>query len=122
MRLGDRCGSVVNLSYDTCGMASLARRHNMAVFGAFPRDFLWGAATASYQVEGAASEDGRTPSVWDTFCRRRGAIARDQTGDRSVDQYHRYKEDVALMKSLGIKAYRFSSSWSRVAPNGRGSI
>ena len=83
----------------------------------FPRDFLWGVATAAYQVEGAARDDGRGPSVWDTFCRRPGAIALDQTGDRACDHYHRYKEDVALMKELGVKAYRFSVSWPRVFPN-----
>jgi beta-glucosidase len=88
----------------------------------FPKDFTWGVATASYQVEGAVAEDGRTPSVWDTFTRRPGAIVQGQTGDRAVDHYHRYKEDVALMRRLGIKAYRFSSSWSRVVPSGRGSI
>jgi beta-glucosidase len=82
----------------------------------FPKDFRWGAATASYQIEGAANEDGRSPSVWDTFCRRPGAIAMDHNGDRSTDHYHRYKQDVALMKNLGLKAYRFSASWSRIFP------
>ena len=85
-------------------------------FAPFPKDFLWGSATASYQVEGAAVEDGRTPSVWDTFCRRPGAIAMDRNGDIATDHYHRYKQDVALMKSLGLKAYRFSASWSRILP------
>lgn len=87
------------------------------LFCPFPKDFVWGAATAAYQVEGAANEDGRGPSVWDTFCRRPGAITMDHNGDRSTDHYHRYKEDVALMKQLGLKAYRFSVSWSRVFPN-----
>jgi beta-glucosidase len=91
-------------------------------FCPFPKDFTWGAATAAYQVEGAAAEDGRAPSVWDTFVRRPGAIAMDQTGDRGVDHYHLYKDDVALIRRLGIKAYRFSASWSRVVPSGRGSI
>lgn len=91
-------------------------------FCPFPKDFLWGTATAAYQVEGAAAEDGRTPSVWDTFCRRPGAIALDHAGDVACDQYHRYQQDVALMKSLGIKAYRFSVSWPRVVPRGRGSV
>jgi len=88
----------------------------------FPNDFLWGAATAAYQIEGAAKEDGRGPSVWDTFSRRPGAIAMDQNGDVSVDHYHRYKEDVALMKALGLKAYRFSISWPRIFPEGAGRI
>src|SRR5690348_14815808 len=87
-------------------------------FCPFPSDFLWGAATAAYQVEGAAAEDGRSPSVWDTFCRRPAAIAMDHTGDRSTDHYHLYKRDVALMKQLGLKGYRFSTSWSRVFPAG----
>lgn len=86
------------------------------IFCPFPKDFRWGAATAAYQVEGAAREDGRSPSVWDTFCRRPGAIAMDHNGDRATDHYHLYKQDVALMKRLGLKAYRFSSSWSRVFP------
>ena len=90
-------------------------------FAPFPKDFLWGVATAAYQVEGAAAEDGRAPSVWDTFCRRPGAIAMDHTGDRATDHYHRYREDVALMKSLGIKAYRFSAAWPRVVP-ARGTV
>lgn len=90
------------------------------LFCEFPADFLWGTATSSYQIEGAAAEDGRTPSVWDTFARRPGAVANGQTGDVATDHYHRYKHDVALMKSLGIKAYRFSVSWSRVLPDDSG--
>jgi beta-glucosidase len=86
-------------------------------FCEFPKDFVWGAATASYQVEGAAREDGRTPSVWDTFSGRPGAVAMDHTGDRSTDHYHLYKQDVALMRELGLKAYRFSVSWSRIFPD-----
>src|SRR3954471_19857220 len=91
-------------------------------FCQFPPDFLWGTATASYQVEGAVREDGRTPSVWDTFSRRPGAIAAGHTGDVATDHYHRYKQDVALMKELGAKAYRFSISWSRVIPDESGKV
>src|SRR5215208_6145413 len=87
-------------------------------FCPFPEHFLWGAATAAYQVEGGAQEDGRGASVWDTFARRPNAIVDNQTGDRGPDHYHRYKQDVALMKELGLKAYRFSVSWSRVFPDG----
>jgi beta-glucosidase len=87
------------------------------LFCEFPKDFLWGTATAAYQVEGAAHEDGRGDSVWDTFCRRPGAIAQDQNGDVACDHYHRYKGDVALMRELGIKGYRFSVSWPRVFPS-----
>jgi beta-glucosidase len=92
------------------------------LFCPFPKGFAWGTATASYQVEGAVAEDGRTPSVWDTFSHRPGTTCMDQTGDHGVDHYHRFKKDVALMKELGIKAYRFSASWSRVVPRGRGSL
>src|SRR5687767_11735458 len=90
------------------------------LFCPFPKDFLWGAATAAYQVEGAARADGRSPSVWDTFSSRPGAIAMDHNGDVATDHYHRFKEDVALMKEIGLKAYRFSVSWSRVFPDAGG--
>jgi beta-glucosidase len=86
----------------------------------FPADFLWGCATASYQIEGAASEDGRTPSVWDTFSHTPGKVANGDTGDVADDSYHRYKEDIQLLKNLGAKAYRFSMSWSRVFPDATG--
>src|SRR5256885_7193540 len=90
------------------------------LFCEFPPGFLWGAATAAYQVEGAVREDGRGPSVWDTFCRRPGAIALDQNGDMGTDHYRRYKQDVGLMKELGLKAYRFSCSWPRIFPDASG--
>ncbi len=88
----------------------------------FPPNFKWGCATASYQVEGAHDADGRKPSIWDDFTRQPGRIHADMCGDVSVDQYHKYKEDVQLMKWLGLKAYRFSISWSRVIPDGRGAV
>ncbi|HRK30644.1 MAG TPA: GH1 family beta-glucosidase [Tepidisphaeraceae bacterium] len=91
-------------------------------FCKFPPGFAWGTATAAYQVEGATAVDGRGPSVWDTFCRRPGAIAMDHTGDRGTDHYHRFKEDIGLMKSLGVKAYRFSVAWPRIVPNARGEV
>src|SRR5246127_2241028 len=86
----------------------------------FPAGFTWGAATAAYQIEGAASTDGRTPSVWDTFSHTPGKVRGGDTGDVACDSYHRYREDVALMASLGLSAYRFSISWPRVQPGGRG--
>ncbi|MEU5687437.1 GH1 family beta-glucosidase [Streptomyces venezuelae] len=86
----------------------------------FPADFLWGAATSAYQIEGAVREDGRTPSIWDTFSHTPGRTAGGDTGDVAVEHYHRYRDDVALMASLGLNAYRFSVSWSRVQPTGRG--
>ena len=82
--------------------------------------FLWGTATASYQVEGATAEGGRAPSIWDIFAHTPGKVERGETGDVACDHYHRYREDVALMRDLGIQAYRFSISWSRVLPEGQG--
>ncbi|MEU6992566.1 GH1 family beta-glucosidase [Streptomyces sp. NPDC046465] len=86
----------------------------------FPPAFLWGAATAAYQIEGAVREDGRTPSIWDTFSHTPGKVLGGDTGDVAVDHYHRWREDVRLMADLGLSAYRFSVSWSRVQPTGRG--
>ncbi|MGV9911719.1 GH1 family beta-glucosidase [Streptomyces tendae] len=86
----------------------------------FPPAFLWGAATSAYQIEGAVREDGRTPSIWDTFSHTPGKTAGGDTGDIAVDHYHRYRDDVALMKDLGLGGYRFSVSWTRVQPTGRG--
>ena len=86
----------------------------------FPRDFVWGAATASYQIEGAVDEDGRGPSIWDTFSRTPGAVLHGHTGDRGTDHYHRVDEDVALLADLGLGAYRFSVAWPRVQPTGSG--
>ncbi|MFF3464316.1 GH1 family beta-glucosidase [Streptomyces sp. NPDC001984] len=86
----------------------------------FPPAFLWGAATSAYQIEGAVREDGRTPSIWDTFSHTPGRTAGGETGDIAVDHYHRYRDDVALMAELDLSAYRFSISWSRVQPTGRG--
>jgi beta-glucosidase len=86
----------------------------------FPPAFLWGAATSAYQIEGAVREDGRTPSIWDTFSHTPGRTAGGEHGDVAVDHYHRYRDDVAMMADLGLTAYRFSVSWSRVQPTGRG--
>jgi beta-glucosidase len=84
----------------------------------FPSDFAWGTATAAYQIEGAADVDGRGPSVWDVFSKKKGATFEGHSGDVACDHYHRYVEDVALMKALGIGSYRFSVSWPRVLPAG----
>ena len=88
----------------------------------FPTTFLWGAASASYQIEGAWNEDGKGESIWDRFSHTPGKIAQGDTGDVACDHYHRSQEDIALMRSLGVKAYRFSTSWPRVLPNGRGPL
>jgi beta-glucosidase len=84
----------------------------------FPKDFIWGAATSSYQIEGAANVDGRGQSIWDTFCKTPGKVAKGDTGDVANDHYNRYPEDVAIMKELGLKGYRFSFAWPRMFPNG----
>jgi beta-glucosidase len=87
---------------------------------ALPPGFVWGVSTSSYQIEGASQVDGRGPSVWDGFCRQPGRIANGDTGDEACDHYHRYVEDIALMRQIGVAAYRFSVSWPRVLPAGRG--
>jgi beta-glucosidase len=84
--------------------------------------FLWGAATASYQIEGAVAEDGRGPSIWDTFSHTPGKVAGNANGDVACDHYHRYREDVRLLRELGVKAYRFSIAWTRILPEGRGKL
>lgn len=89
---------------------------------AFPKDFVWGAAAASYQLEGGAYDDGRGLSVWDTFCKWEGKIAAGDTGDVSTDHYHRYAEDTRIMGEMGLSAYRLSVSWPRVLPDGVGRI
>ncbi|MFD6261447.1 GH1 family beta-glucosidase [Micromonospora chalcea] len=88
----------------------------------FPEGFVWGGATAAYQIEGAARDYGRGPSIWDTFSRTPGAVFAGHTGDVACDHYHRYAEDVALMAELGLRAYRFSVSWPRVRPDGTGPV
>lgn len=86
----------------------------------FPRDFLWGCGTSAYQIEGAPHEDGKGASIWDQFVRQRGRIVDGSSGDMACDSYHRLTEDVALLKDLGVGAYRFSISWPRIFPAGRG--
>ncbi|GHF50785.1 beta-glucosidase [Deinococcus metalli] len=88
----------------------------------FPSGFVWGAATASYQIEGAVHEDGRGASIWDTFAHTPGKVKQGDTGDVACDHYHRFREDVALMRDLGLNAYRFSVAWPRVQPDGRGRV
>jgi beta-glucosidase len=86
----------------------------------FPDDFLWGAATSAYQIEGSPLADGAGPSIWDRFVHSPGRIASGDTGDVACDHYRRYQTDVQLMADLGLNAYRFSIAWGRVLPNGRG--
>ncbi|MER5479461.1 GH1 family beta-glucosidase [Streptomyces sp. NPDC002734] len=91
-------------------------------FAALPRDFLWGTATSAYQIEGAVAEDGRSPSIWDTYAHTPGRVDNDDNGDVACDHYHRWPEDVALMKELGANAYRLSAAWPRVVPGGDGPV
>lgn len=86
----------------------------------FPDGFLWGTATSAYQIEGAADSDGKGPSIWDSFCRVPGRIRNGDSGDVAIDHYHRYRSDIALMREIGVQAYRFSISWPRLFPAGDG--
>lgn len=88
----------------------------------FRNDFVWGAASSAYQVEGAAQEDGKGLNIWDVFTREPGRISEGQNGEVACDAYHRIKEDTDVLKAMGIKAYRFSVSWSRILPEGTGKI
>ncbi|MFJ5547363.1 GH1 family beta-glucosidase [Streptomyces sp. NPDC093225] len=101
-------------------MTALDTRPSSTTTLRFPESFRWGTATAAYQIEGAAAEDGRTPSIWDTFSRTPGKVRNGDTGDVAADHYHRVGEDVALMRRLGVTDYRFSLAWPRVQPTGRG--
>ncbi|MDO8364081.1 MAG: family 1 glycosylhydrolase, partial [Actinomycetota bacterium] len=87
-----------------------------------PDGFLWGAATSSYQIEGAVHADGRGPSIWDAFCRVPGNVANGDHGDVACDHYHRLDDDLDMMASLGLQAYRFSVAWPRVLPAGTGQV
>ncbi|MGW7747401.1 family 1 glycosylhydrolase, partial [Streptomyces chartreusis] len=89
---------------------------------ALPNDFLWGTATAAYQIEGAVTEDGRSPSIWDTFSHTPGKIDNGDNGDVACDHYHRWREDIGLMRRLGTNAYRLSVAWPRVVPGGDGPV
>ncbi|MFD7920873.1 GH1 family beta-glucosidase [Streptomyces sp. NPDC059740] len=97
-------------------------QHQVPRLDALPADFVWGVATASYQIEGAVAEDGRAPSIWDTFSHRPGKVANGDTGDEACDHYHRWPEDIGLMRTLGVDAYRFSIAWPRVVPGGDGAV
>jgi beta-glucosidase len=95
-------------------------RENLRSVRSFPGGFLWGTATASYQIEGAWNEDGKGESIWDRFAHTPGKIKNNGTGDVALDHYHRYREDVQLIKALGAKTYRFSICWPRIFPEGTG--
>jgi beta-glucosidase len=105
---------------DKDGQAPPTALYSEATELRFPAGFVWGTATAAFQIEGASKDDGRGSSIWDTFCGVPGAVVNGDIGDVATDHYHRMREDVALMASLGVAAYRFSVSWPRICPDGRG--
>src|SRR6476620_6458560 len=88
----------------------------------FPGGFLWGAASAAYQIEGAWNEDGRSESIWDRFSHTPGKVLDGDTGDVACDHFHRFRSDVAIMADLGVKSYRFSIAWPRMQPDGKGRL
>src|SRR4030095_11462748 len=88
----------------------------------FPAGFVWGTATASYQIEGATREDGRGESIWDRFASIPGNILTGETGEPACDSYHRYPDDIAIMRELGVNGYRFSIAWPRIVPDGDGPV
>ena len=92
------------------------------LYGSFPDDFIWGAATAAYQIEGGWDEGGKGPSIWDVWTLVDGNVADGSTGQVACDSYHKYREDVQLLKDMGLNSYRFSISWSRILPEGTGRI
>src|SRR5690606_41757105 len=114
----------VSVVVDLANALQPYRRHSitpdMNDSRAFPEGFLWGAATSAYQIEGSPLADGAGPSIWHRFSHSPGNTAWDETGDVACDHYRRWREDVALMAALGLRAYRFSISWSRVLPHRRG--
>src|SRR6516164_3645045 len=118
-------GTLVGLS-ETTGVAQTSQgtdtKTTQAPAREFPKGFFWGTATASYQIEGAWNADGKGPSIWDTYAHTPGKIKNNDTGDVANDHYHRYKDDVKLMKDIGAKAYRFSIAWPRIFPNGTGEL
>ena len=113
---GTAAAALASASFPRIALAQMASASPLK----FPPNFLWGCATAAYQIEGAVNEDGRKPSVWDTFSHTPGKTFQGQTGDVADDSYHRYKEDIQLLKSLGVTGYRFSVAWPRVFPDGTG--
>jgi len=123
---GKGAGAAALASTGLAGVMSAGEAHEKTAaageFYRFPDTFLWGCATASYQVEGGAAEDGRKPSVWDTFSKTPGKVFNGDTGDVADDSYHRYREDVQLLKGLGVKTYRMSVAWPRVFPDGTGAV
>ena len=106
--------TIYRLMLYSAGMAQTFKR--------FPKDFLWGAATSAYQIEGAWQADGKGPSIWDVFAHQKDRVVNGENGDVAADHYHRWREDVGIMADMGLKAYRFSIAWTRVLPQGIGQV
>jgi beta-glucosidase len=107
---------------DNHKLKSLLKRESMKTDISFPKDFIWGTASSAYQIEGAWNEDGKGPSIWDSFTHTPGKIDNNENGDIAIDHYHRWKEDIRMMAELGLKTYRFSTSWTRIFPEGMGKV
>ena len=120
LRIMDEHGFVPDFSARRLAGNTIRKSH--PAVPAFPANFLWGAATSAYQIEGAAQEDGRGLSIWDTFAQEPGATHHGESGAVACDHYHHLQEDVALMAQLNLNAYRFSIAWPRVLPNGTGQV
>src|SRR5699024_6975370 len=119
--MGTTCGGVRPVTAMESNAASTGAGTDSGL-PLMPAGFLWGTSTAAYQIEGAVDADGRGESVWDTFCRTPGAIARGESGNTACDHYHRWPEDVGLLRELGVGAYRFSVAWPRIVPTGSGAV
>jgi Glycosyl hydrolase family 1 len=118
----DDLSSSVEIAVGAAAVPSYLVELRDTLLDSFPDQFVWGVATSAYQIEGATAEDGRGPSVWDVFVQQPGAVLDGTTGDIADDHYHLWHHDVKLMEELGVTAYRFSISWSRILPSGRGEI
>ncbi|KAG5192004.1 putative glycoside hydrolase [Tribonema minus] len=122
IRAASATAAVTGTAAGTAAAAAISAAAAAGIMGAFPDGFIWGAATASYQIEGAWNEDGKGWSTWDAFTNTQSGALRGDTGNIACDYYHRYKEDIKLMASMGLNGYRFSISWPRIQPQGRGQV
>lgn len=116
-------GKIIGVSATGLAIGGISGSANaLPIDQSFPKDFIWGCATAAYQIEGAVKADGRGPTNWDVFSHTKGRVANNDTGDVACDSYHLYGEDIKLLKNLGARAYRLSIAWSRIFPEGKGKL